>query len=139
MDDRKPDEGATHREYSGVSHHLLVLTSPAIGLIASVLAVIYGPYAWWINWLIVGAVWGVTTPIRALFRTLLKYVTLEFRSPEFSWATCVIGVASEEWQMWRSEPIKTLGALLGRTLCLAAGWPVFVPIGAIIQSQVDEG
>lgn len=139
MDETQHTERSYRPQYSGLSHALLVLVPPAIGWLATWVFVIFGPYHWLVNWLIAGAVWGVSKPVRSVFRSALRDTTYEFRSPEFSWATCVRNHIWQEWDQWRREPLQTSLAYLGVTAAMAIGWPVLVYLGAMISGSLDHG
>lgn len=128
------------RKYSGKSHTLLVLGPPAVGYVVSVLFVVFGPYDWWLNYLVAGLVWGLTTPVRNVVRAGFKYVTAEFRDANlYSWKDCVQGEVASELAEFRRNPKEYIGAVLTVTGVHALCWPVSVYLGAMIKGSVDHG
>jgi hypothetical protein len=128
------------RQYSGWSHSLLVLGPPAVGWLASAAFVPFGLYQWWVNYLIAGAVWGLTMPVRNIVRAAFKYITHEFRdASRFSWWDCVKDEAQQQWWDVRREPFGFLGAWLAAIGFHTLFWPVMVYLGAMLKGSVDHG
>lgn len=128
------------RRYTGRSHTLLVLGPPTVGWITSAIFVFVGPYSLWTNYLVAGMIWGVTLPLRNIFRAALKYITHEFRDPElFSWWACVGNEATSEFRDFRREPLHFLGAWLLNILMHTFLWPIAVYLGMSIKGSLDHG
>jgi|GEM_PF-3560837 len=127
------------RQYSGRSHTIIVLGPVALGFIIGAVLVPFGPFAWWVNYLAYGALWGITKPARVFVRSALKYTTLEFRSSGTSWGECMKGTYREERRAWRTEPGNMVVATLLFTIGDAIAWPVATWMMAFIEGTVDHG
>src|SRR5579871_6004458 len=72
-------------------HFIWVIVPFLVGWVISVVLVPYGPFVWWINYLVIGALWGFTKPIRTIVRSATICRTLHFRDPSFTWQVCAWG------------------------------------------------
>lgn len=124
------------RQYSGKSYTLLVTGSLVAGYIASILFVSLGPYGWWVNYLLVGAIWGITVPVRSVIHDAFKYITAEFRDAAFyTWWDCVRGRLAGELVDFQRARLQYLGAVATVTGVHMFLWPVTAYLGSAFKSS----
>jgi hypothetical protein len=105
-----------------------------IGLAASAVFTVSGPWAWWINYLAAGLVWGVTWLPRTFIRLSLRGLNRSERLIGQSWLGACGDAARGAFSGGWLVPFMALGAIP----LFAAFWPVIGVYGAYLHPQMDN-